>query len=110
VQVHNVEKEAASLVSHDHQSDTHRPGNTQTVVHKSLEPCEILTTDQPLATRGASKSWHFPDGAKRPVKRTLSCPPGCALSTSVGPWSLEWVNRHKSDGTGVVHPVVIKGQ
>lgn len=33
---------------------------------------------------------------KRKIKRTTSCPPGRVASSMSGPWSLEWVNKHKS--------------
>jgi len=37
---------------------------------------------------------------KKVVKRTASCPPGRDKATSSGPWSLEWVNSHKSVSLG----------
>ena len=37
---------------------------------------------------------------KKVVKRTSSCPPGRDRATSSGPWSLEWVNSHKSVSLG----------
>ena len=37
----------------------------------------------------------FPSIEKRVAKRTSSCPPGKLWNIKDGPWSLEWVNRHK---------------
>jgi len=47
------------------------------------------TQEHAAACRGVSKSCLLPNGVKRPNKRTSSCPPGRAHSTSAGPWSLE---------------------
>jgi hypothetical protein len=52
-----------------------------------------------------SQSRHVVSGEKRPVKRTLSCPPGHAHSVSTGPWSIEWANRHKCASSGAVRPL-----
>ena len=37
---------------------------------------------------------------KKGVKRTTSCPPGRGRSLKAGPWSLEWVSRHKGADEG----------
>jgi len=60
---------------------------------------EVNSHVQPLDDVKARKSREFVTDEKRVVKRTSSCPPGRGRSTTSGPWSLEWVSRHRCDDT-----------
>lgn len=85
-------------------------GTMQSVVNRSIESGKFIEKKQSEATGGVSKPRHLPSGDKRPVKQTSSCPPGRAHSVSVGPWSLEWVNRHKSHVKCDVRPLETRGK
>jgi hypothetical protein len=45
-------------------------------------------------------SRHFSSIERRVVKRTSSCPPGRVRNIKAGPWTLEWINRHKGEEAG----------
>ena len=55
-----------------------------------------LNPPKEVASAGVgSKSSHFVTFERSVAKRASSCPPTRARSKVSGPWSLEWVDRHK---------------
>ena len=52
--------------------------------------------------RGLSNSQQFLSTAKRIAKCIKSCPPCQGRSLKNGPWSWEWVNKHKNEVSGAL--------
>lgn len=66
----------------------------------SLKSKVVTTSEQAPDVRDDRKLRDFLSDDKRVVKQTSSCPPCQVRSTSSGPWSLEWVSRHRRDKIG----------
>ena len=112
--VHSSEKESGDVMQ-KFTSELHDTNTTY--VHSSekksgdvIQHVGSFANKQPAGSKCVPKSRQVNCDEKRPAKRTTSCPPGRAHSASAGPWSLEWVNRHKRDFIYNVRPSNINGR
>jgi len=74
----------------------------------SPQQADNVVNSQKDVQGGASKSRHSLSGGKRPIKRTAYCPSGRAHTVTVGPWSLDWFDRHKCVTNGDEHSLKSK--